>query len=146
MIKHLGQVQLPAGLAGVARKLAIDNAPSCGSHEVDRNTPGEPGAYAWGLVEDLLIDKPHEDFCFLVFRQVVEHTDKWGYIYRNGRHLLPGFLHVVVYGKASVKLGRNVLHVERGDMFVMDTSKKHSVISDTLCATVTATVALCDYR
>ena len=114
-----------------------------------------PGACAWARQSkedtghaDRVLDtlrpqagglEAHEP-CVLLFREVEEHTDEAGF-YVGHRRYVGAFLHVVVHGSATVTTGssrgRNhqTWDIVEGDVFAIDASKPHGVISQTLCAT-----------
>ena len=78
--------------------------------------------------------------CVLLFREVEEHTDEAGF-YVGHRRYVGAFLHVVLHGSATVTTGSSrgrthqTWNIGEGDVFTIEASKPHSVISQTLCAT-----------
>lgn len=80
---------------------------------------------------------------FILFRDVSDHTDDWGRVSHNGRHVAPAFVHWVMHGRACINVGGKRLAVSRGDMFAMDMNKRHGVESRSLCITVCVTVPRC---
>ena len=94
-----------------------------------------------GRMEHLLgrpIHAKSSDTGYLAFRQVDRHKDDWPHVRfnENGPRKAAGFLHVCIGGHATIKSGKKVLTVKRGDVFSLNPNAWHSVTSETLCVTI----------
>lgn len=80
------------------------------------------------------------DAMFLAFRSVEKHNDDWQLTRYKRRDVFPALWHVVLKGRATIKMGRKKLEVKKGDIFVMDPNIDHEVTSSSFCTTLVTTV------
>ncbi len=94
-----------------------------------------------GLPNDVQLPADYsESPCFLAFRDVVKHNDDWEQVRYKKRDVAPAFWHVVLKGRATIKMGRKKLDVKKGDVFVMNPNIDHEVTSSSFCTTLVTTV------
>lgn len=148
-VKVLGKISLPKGCA----KEAISGADK---EQMKRNTVSNNfnqehlcKVILSRLGEERLMNLRTGylyDDNILCFQNVGKHNDDWQSLYIKGRRYAPGFLHVVLAGKFTLKMGRTKVELKRGDVFLMNPNEDHSVETKSkMCATYVCTVPIKDF-
>lgn len=81
------------------------------------------------------------EVCVLAYKAVGEHDDDWDKVQdTRGKWVAPAFLHVVLSGRCTLRVGAVSMDMCRGDVFLMNPNIKHEVTSKSLCMTYTIVV------
>lgn len=81
------------------------------------------------------------EVCVLAYKAVEEHDDDWDKVQdTRGKWVSPAFLHVVLSGTCTLRVGKVSMDMCRGDVFLMNPNIRHEVASKTLCMSYTVVV------
>ena len=146
MLKKIGTMKIPRKTSAlvnnwvvpedVERRIATNGRDVHESDDLDLQALG-----LGGLPKEIPFPEHHNGAPqLLAFRTVEKHEDGWGRMQYNGRLVAPAFWHVVLKGRATIKMGRKKLDVKKGDVFVMNPNIDHEVTSSSFCTTLVTTV------
>lgn len=138
----MGRIALPRGIAGRYRKsLKVQSLRHRGVLQIEMDgTDADQMAsrlrQAFG--KNVLGRRyPSElEVSILAYKAVEEHDDDWGKVHdTRGKLVAPAFLHVVLSGTCTLRVGTVSMVMCRGDVFLMNPNIKHEVTSKSLCMT-----------